>query len=72
MPSGRIGKTCFFSTTKKPGFFNPAFKLVSATALIPHLLSDSELLSLKLHRDKIFTPHIFNIAYSVIFFKSFL
>ncbi len=27
MPSGRIGKTCFFSTTKKPGFFNPAFKI---------------------------------------------
>ncbi|MBQ8346583.1 MAG: hypothetical protein IJY17_03200, partial [Alphaproteobacteria bacterium] len=36
--------------------------MVSATALIPHLLSDSELLSLKLHRDKTFTP-IFLISH---------
>ena len=65
-------KNFFKSRIRKSRVFNPAFKLVSATALIPHLLSDSELLSLKLHRDKIFTPYIFNIAYSVIFFKSFL
>ena len=72
MPSGRIGKTCFFRQRKSRVFLTRLLKLVSATAMIPHLLSDSELLSLQLHRYKIFTPRIFNIAYSVIFFKSFL
>ncbi|MBP3403282.1 MAG: hypothetical protein J6L82_05170, partial [Alphaproteobacteria bacterium] len=36
--------------------------------LIPHLLSDSELLSLKLHRDKIFTP-LFLISHTSTLFS---
>ena len=57
-------------TTKKPENLTPAFELVSATVLIPHLLSDSELLSLKLHRDKTFTP-LFLISHILLFFTSF-